>query len=119
MLVNFIISMNKSRKEVKKRAIAYKGGQCQLCGYNKSLSCLTFHHLDPKTKRFNIGQKWNIPWKRLVKELDKTVLLCCNCHAEVHEYPHIENRLKQQELLPNLIPVSKKQKQYHEQNYYL
>lgn len=108
-----------SRKEVKQRAIAYKGGSCKMCGYNRSISCLTFHHVDPKSKSFNIGQKWNIPWKRLVKELDKTVLLCCNCHAEVHEFPHLEQIISQTVQLPKknskLIP----QNPDHVQHYYL
>lgn len=109
-----------SRKELKQRAIEYKGGSCTLCGYNKSISCLTFHHIDPKSKSFNIGQKWTIPWKRMVKELDKTVLLCCNCHAEVHEFPHIEQLIRQHQVrLPKEKPKLIPQKQDHVQHYYL
>lgn len=28
-------------------AIAYKGGKCQICGYDKCVGALEFHHLDP------------------------------------------------------------------------
>lgn len=83
-----------SRKHVKLAAINYKGGACFICGYNKSISCLTFHHLDIKEKKFNIGQKLSVPWAVLKKELDKTILLCCNCHAEVHEDKDLYDKLR-------------------------
>lgn len=28
-------------------AIAYKGGKCQCCGYDKCIQALEFHHIDP------------------------------------------------------------------------
>ena len=69
--------------------IAYKGGECQDCGYNKP--CLTayhFHHLDPKAKDFTIsGKSWSA--ERLRSEADKCVLLCSNCHAERHDGEYV------------------------------
>ena len=27
--------------------VDYKGGKCERCGYDKNISALEFHHLDP------------------------------------------------------------------------
>ena len=63
----------------------YKGGQCRVCGYNRCMSALSFHHLDPNEKDFGIAQACALSWEKVKRELDKCVLLCGNCHAEVHE----------------------------------
>ena len=66
-------------------AITYKGGKCQSCGYNKCLEALEFHHIDPKQKDFSISQYGHSrSWERVRKELDKCVILCANCHREIH-----------------------------------
>jgi len=70
-----------------KKSIEYKGGKCEVCGYNKSKRALTFHHIHPKTKLFSLDSR-NIltkNWDVIVKELDKCQLLCMNCHMELHE----------------------------------
>jgi len=72
--------------------IERKGGKCQICGYNKCKSALDFHHIDPNTKKFNIsGSSLNNPPVVILNELEKTVLLCKNCHAETHQRLSIEN----------------------------
>lgn len=70
------------RKTIRQKAIKYKGGKCQLCGYNKCFEALEFHHfLD---KKFGISQKgYTRSWEKVKMELDKCVLLCANCHREV------------------------------------
>lgn len=70
------------RKELKMRAVEALGGKCQCCGYNKCLSALEFHHLDPKIKDFELSK--NISWEKIEVELKKCVLLCSNCHKEAH-----------------------------------
>ncbi len=72
------------RQRTKLRAIAYKGGSCQICGYDKSVRALQFHHLIPGEKDFNISRA-SKSWQSIKKELEKCLLLCSNCHAEVHE----------------------------------
>lgn len=72
------------RQRTKLRAIAYKGGCCQICGYDKSVRALQFHHLNSGEKDFNIS-KVTKSWQTVKSELDKCILLCSNCHAEVHE----------------------------------
>lgn len=65
--------------------IEYKGGKCERCGYNKSMRALEFHHLDPSEKDFGISKQINRNINDLKKEVDKCILLCSNCHAEIHE----------------------------------
>ena len=46
----------------------------------------SFHHLDPDTKEFEIGNAYahcTSP-KRLRAELAKCVCVCHNCHAKIH-----------------------------------
>lgn len=80
-------AVQKRRDYIKLMAIEYKGGKCQNpdCGYNKCVSALEFHHIDSEEKEFGIGNKgYTRSWEIVKKELDKCILLCCNCHIEVH-----------------------------------
>jgi hypothetical protein len=76
------------RKNRKIKCIEYKGGKCKLCGYNRSTRALQFHHLDPKQKDFTISQPNGISWELTQLELDKCILVCSNCHAEIHDGLH-------------------------------
>jgi 5-methylcytosine-specific restriction endonuclease McrA len=77
--------VQRRRKKVKKMAIEYKGGSCQECGYDKCDEALDFHHKDPNEKDFAIGAKgYTRSWDKVKEELDKCVMLCSNCHREVH-----------------------------------
>lgn len=72
------------RQKQKEKIIYVMGGKCAYCGYDKCSSALDIHHLDPKQKEFNISQNTNKAWNKIVIELPKTILLCANCHREVH-----------------------------------
>jgi len=74
-----------SRRKTKQRAVEYKGGKCCLCGYNKCNSSLTFHHTNPENKKHKISTSGSLSWKEVKRELEKCVLICSNCHGEVHE----------------------------------
>jgi hypothetical protein len=71
------------KRENKTRALEYKGSRCQKCGYDRCEAALAFHHKDPKEKEFCFSGSAQV-WPRLQRELDKAVLLCCRCHAELH-----------------------------------
>jgi 5-methylcytosine-specific restriction endonuclease McrA len=64
--------------------IEYKGGKCEKCGYDKYDGALEFHHLDPSKKDFAISKKKARYIDKLKPELDKCILLCSNCHRELH-----------------------------------
>jgi hypothetical protein len=80
------------RRKVKLKLIVYKGGKCERCGYDKIifLGCFHFHHKDKDQKDFVISGK-SCKFETLIKEADKCLLLCSNCHAETHA---IENEQK-------------------------
>ena len=73
------------RRKVKNRAIDYKGGKCIKCGYHKCNRSLSFHHVDQSEKDFSVSDFYFWSWGRIEKELDKCVLVCNNCHGEIHE----------------------------------
>lgn len=72
------------RKRKKIELVKYKGGKCEICSYNKSVNALQFHHKNPKDKDFTVSGK-SLSFEKLKKEVDKCVLVCANCHAEIHE----------------------------------
>lgn len=77
-----IAAVARRRKRLKELALEYKGGKCQICGYDKCFGSLEFHHL--KDKKFGIGMKgYTRAWKKVKIELDKCILVCANCHREI------------------------------------
>ena len=74
------------RQRAKMKAVEVKGGCCERCGYDKSLRALHFHHRDPSQKDFSISNNGNaIAWSKIEKEIKKCILVCSNCHCEIHE----------------------------------
>lgn len=79
-------AVNKRRRKVKGMAVDYKGGCCVRCGYDKSVWALEFHHIDPTQKDFAISSSGHCKsWDKVKCELDKCILVCSNCHSEIHE----------------------------------
>lgn len=75
----------KRRKELRQKAINLWGGKCKICGYKKCDKALEFHHIDGKDKEFGISQRGvTRSWKKVEQELKKCILICANCHREVH-----------------------------------
>jgi hypothetical protein len=68
--------------ELKKRAIAYKGGCCNRCGYKGHYAPFVFHHTGKKEMSWN--QMRNSGWTKVRRELDVCQLLCANCHQIIH-----------------------------------
>lgn len=66
------------------KALEYKGGKCSICGYNKSIAALEFHHINPNEKDKDYFNMRGGLSPKLKTELDKCVLLCANCHREIH-----------------------------------
>lgn len=74
------------RRQLKVLAVEYKGSKCQMCGYDKCIAALEFHHLDPTKKDFTIANSGHIrSFNNIIPELDKCILLCSNCHREEHD----------------------------------
>lgn len=72
------------RRKVKRILVEEAGGKCRLCGYDRCLAALEFHHLAPEDKRFGLSHRGIARSLEAVRaEARKCVLLCANCHAEV------------------------------------
>ena len=68
--------------------IKMRGGCCKKCGYNKSITALSFHHRNPKIKKFDISNgNLMLDWDGVIAEAKKCDILCLNCHAELHNDP--------------------------------
>lgn len=82
-------AVTERRQKLKKQCVEYLGGKCSLCGYNKYHGALDFHHKDPTQKDFNFAKFRRYKFTQVLKqELDKCILLCANCHREVHGNIH-------------------------------
>ena len=72
------------RQRRKENLIRVLGSCCCLCGYDKCIKALEFHHLDPSKKDFTISND-HFRLKDAVEESKKCILLCANCHRELHD----------------------------------
>jgi 5-methylcytosine-specific restriction endonuclease McrA len=72
------------RRRVKQILVEEAGGKCALCGYDRYLGALQFHHVDPAEKAFQLGMRGlTRSIARMREEAAKCMVLCANCHAEV------------------------------------
>jgi hypothetical protein len=74
------------RHRTKQKMVDAMGGACQCCGYDTCKEALAFHHIDPEHKDFGFGNLRANPakWEKIVEELRKCVIVCHNCHSEIH-----------------------------------
>ena len=80
-----IKAVSKRRKKIREMSIDYLGGKCCICGYNRCSAALDFHHRNEDEKEFGLSQNgMTRSWERTKKEIDKCVLVCANCHREIH-----------------------------------
>jgi len=77
-------AVSRRRRKVKRILVEEAGGACILCGYDRCVAALEFHHLEPGEKRFALSHRGvarSIASARA--EAARCTLLCANCHAEV------------------------------------
>jgi hypothetical protein len=72
------------RRKVKAILVAEAGRRCCVCGYDRCVAALQFHHLDRTQKLLGLSER-GIAYalETLRAEAAKCVLICSNCHAEV------------------------------------
>ena len=81
-------AVTRKRKKLKEELVIYKGGKCEICGYSKCIAALDFHHKDPTKKDFGLGKNGLTRGLEKCKlEVDKCMLVCANCHREIHNAP--------------------------------
>jgi len=77
-------AVSKRRQKIRELAIEYKGKKCNVCGYHKCQAALEFHHIKGK-KDFGLSHNGiTRSWEKTRQELDKCILVCANCHRELH-----------------------------------
>ncbi len=66
------------------------GGKCSVCGYKNNSSALHLHHSNPNEKTFGLDLRSLSNRKQSVidEEISKCILICSNCHAELHNPQH-------------------------------
>ncbi len=77
-------AVTRHRRKIKAMLVEEAGGGCCLCGYNRHIGALEFHHLDPTQKLHEVS-KYSVTLSVQAARLEasKCVRLCANCHAEV------------------------------------
>ena len=77
-------AVSRRRRKVKQLLVQDAGGACKLCGYDRCIAALEFHHLVPAEKRFSLSHRGVTRSLAAARaEAARCVLLCANCHAEV------------------------------------
>ena len=77
--------ITKARQKRKQEIVDIMGNKCVLCGYHKNITALELHHIIKEEKEFSICSQGSFPkYDTLIPELKKCVLLCANCHREIH-----------------------------------
>lgn len=76
-------AVTKRRRKVKRTLVDEAGGACQICGYDRCIAALEFHHLEPSEKRFALSHRSARSFASSRAEADKCMLLCANCHSGV------------------------------------
>ena len=78
-------AVTERRRKLKLMLVEYKSGQCVTCGYKKCVWAFDLHHIDGSTKEFGLSVRGlTRSWEKLKEEADKCILVCANCHREIH-----------------------------------
>ncbi len=73
------------RRRLKAMIVEYKGEKCVTCGYDECVWAFDLHHVDGKSKEFGLSVRGlTRSWDKIKEEADKCILVCANCHREIH-----------------------------------
>src|SRR4051794_13720634 len=76
-------AVTRRHQKVRRILVDESGGCCQVCGYDRCIVNLCFHHVDPTTKSFGITSASGKSLAAYRAEARKCVLVCANCHGEI------------------------------------
>jgi hypothetical protein len=76
-------SVTRRKQKVKRLLVQEAGGRCAVCGYDRCIINLVFHHVDPSQKVFALSSSTTKALATYREEMRKCVLVCANCHGEI------------------------------------
>lgn len=76
-------AVTRRHRKLKQLLVDAAGGCCVVCGYDRCLVNLHFHHVDPATKLFGVSVSSGKGLAKSMAEARKCVLVCANCHGEI------------------------------------
>jgi 5-methylcytosine-specific restriction endonuclease McrA len=76
-------AVTRRKQEVKRLLVDEAGGCCTICGYDRTIINLHFHHVDPRQKSFALSMNTTKALATYRTEMEKCVLVCANCHGEI------------------------------------
>ena len=75
----------RNRRNKRKQILVEQfGDKCHDCGNSYPVCCYDFHHIDERTKLFEIAPALDGNMDRIFEEVKKCVMLCSNCHRIRH-----------------------------------
>jgi hypothetical protein len=76
-------AVTRRHQKIKRTLVADAGGRCAICGYDRCIVSLQFHHVDPAQKEFALSTANGRSLAAFQREGRKCVLVCANCHGEI------------------------------------
>jgi hypothetical protein len=76
-------AVTRRKQKLKRMLVEEAGGCCAVCGYDRCIINLGFHHVDPTKKSFAMSMRVGKSIARFREEAKKCVLVCANCHGEI------------------------------------
>jgi hypothetical protein len=76
-------AVTRRHQAIKQTLVEEAGGCCVVCGYDRCVISLHFHHVDRAQKSFGINLGYGKSLAAYRAEAAKCVLVCANCHGEI------------------------------------
>lgn len=76
-------AVTRRHQKLKRLLVDESGGCCAVCGYDRCIINLHFHHVDPSTKSLRMTMAEGRSVAAYRDEAAKCVLVCANCHGEI------------------------------------
>jgi 5-methylcytosine-specific restriction endonuclease McrA len=76
-------AVTRRKQKIKELLVEEAGGRCAICGYDRTVINLHFHHVNPAEKSFALSMSTTKALATYLEELKKCVLVCANCHGEI------------------------------------
>ena len=75
--------VTRRHQKLKRLLVEEAGGCCCVCGYDRTVLNLHFHHVNPAEKSFAMTMARGKSAAAYRREREKCVLVCANCHGEI------------------------------------